>query len=56
MLQAIQVVKKMFQHQEDYALVTYVLMMLQAVFSSPKSDYLRYLIELWKHDLQLPTS
>ena len=58
-LQAIQVIKKMCQQSQngrDHDLVTYVLLMLQVVFVAGKPELLTYFVELWKYDLQLPTS
>lgn len=54
-LQAIQVINKMCQNQ-DNDLMTYILLMLQVVFKSAKPSYLSFLCELWMYDLQLPTS
>ena len=48
--QAIQVIKKMCTNQ-DTDLTTYVLLMLQVVFSLAQPEFLRYLVELWKYDL-----
>ena len=36
--------------------MTYVLLMLQVVFSLAQPEFLRYLVELWKYDLQLQTT
>ena len=36
---------------QDTDLMTYVLLMLQVVFSLAQPEFLRYLVELWKYDL-----
>ena len=54
-LQAIAVIKKMSQKKDD-ALATYLLLMLQEVFASDNEALLRYLVELWKIDLELPVN
>jgi hypothetical protein len=42
--------------QKDSDIATYILLMLSVTFGDEKEDFVKYLVELWKYDLNLPMS
>ena len=55
LFQAIQVIKKI-SRKKDADMATYVLLMISVTFGDEKEDFVKYLVELWKIDLELPMS